>query len=64
MQHTVRSLVWLQLGIGAVVLVVIGVAGSAVVHMSLRPLNEVEQTAAAIAEGYLTSGYRVKPDRC
>lgn len=52
-QHTVRSLVWLQLGIGAAVLLVIGVAGSAVVHLSLRPLDEVEQTAAAIAGGQL-----------
>jgi two-component system OmpR family sensor kinase len=52
-QHTVRALVWLQLGIGAAVLVVLGVAGYAVVHRSLRPLVEVEQTAAAIAAGQL-----------
>jgi two-component system, OmpR family, sensor kinase len=52
-QHTVRALVWLQLGIGAAVLVVLGVAGSWVVHRSLRPLTEVEQTAAAIAAGQL-----------
>lgn len=52
-QHTVRSLVWLQVGIGAAVLLVIGIAGYAVVHRSLRPLIEVEQTAAAIAAGQL-----------
>ena len=52
-QHTVRSLVWLQLGIGAAVLLVLGLAGSWVVHRSLRPLTEVEQTAAAIAAGQL-----------
>jgi two-component system OmpR family sensor kinase len=52
-QSTVRSLVWLQVGIGAAVLVVLGVAGYAVVHRSLRPLIEVEQTAAAIAAGQL-----------
>ncbi|GBE67670.1 two-component sensor histidine kinase [Mycobacterium sp. MFM001] len=52
-QHTVRSLVWLQVGIGAAVLLVIGVAGYAVVHRSLRPLIEVEQIAAAIAGGQL-----------
>jgi two-component system OmpR family sensor kinase len=52
-QHTVRSLVWLQVGIGAVVLLVIGIAGYAVVHRSLRPLIEVEQIAAAIAGGQL-----------
>lgn len=52
-QHTVRALVWLQVGIGAAVLLVIGIAGYAVVHRSLRPLIEVEQIAAAIAGGEL-----------
>jgi len=53
MQETVRSLVWLQLGIGAAVLVVLGLAEFWSVHRSLRPLMEVEQTAAAIAAGQL-----------
>jgi len=52
-QQTVRSLVLLQLGIGAAVLLVLGLAGSWVVHRSLRPLTEVEKTAAAIAAGEL-----------
>jgi two-component system OmpR family sensor kinase len=52
-QHTVRSLAWLQLGIGVAVLLVLGLAGSWVVHRSLEPLTEVEQTAAAIAAGQL-----------
>jgi two-component system, OmpR family, sensor kinase len=52
-QQTVQSLVWLQLGIGAAVLLVLGLAGFWVVHRSLRPLIEVEQTAAAIAAGQL-----------
>jgi two-component system OmpR family sensor kinase len=52
-QQTVRSLVLLQFGIGAAVLLVLGVAGSWVVHRSLRPLTEVEKTAAAIAAGQL-----------
>jgi two-component system, OmpR family, sensor kinase len=52
-QQTVRSLIWLQFGIGAAVLLVLGLAGSLVVHRSLRPLVEVEKTAAAIAAGQL-----------
>ncbi|OBI24106.1 two-component sensor histidine kinase [Mycobacterium sp. E2497] len=52
-QHTVSSLVWLQIGIGVAVLVVVGIAGFAVVQRSLRPLSEVEKTAAAIAAGQL-----------
>ena len=50
---TVRALTWSQVGIGAAVLLVIGIAGYAVVHRSLRPLVEVERTAAAIAAGEL-----------
>src|SRR5687768_11051788 len=34
-------------------LLVLGIAGFAVVHRSLRPLGEVERTAAAIAAGQL-----------
>ena len=52
-QSTVRSLIYAQVGIGAAVLLVLGVAGFAVVRRSLRPLVEVEQTAAAIAAGQL-----------
>jgi len=51
--ETVGRLVVLQLGIGAVVLVVLGVAGYFVVRRSLRPLREVERTAVAIAGGDL-----------
>ena len=50
-QHTVRSLAWLQVGIGVAVLIVVGIASFVVVHRSLRPLYEVEHTAAAIAAG-------------
>lgn len=52
-QSSVRALIWSQIGIGAAVLLVLGIAGYAVVHRSLRPLVEVEQTAAAIAAGQL-----------
>lgn len=53
MRHAVRNLVWLQVGIGVAVLLLIGLASYAVVHQSLQPLIEVEQTAAAIASGQL-----------
>jgi two-component system, OmpR family, sensor kinase len=52
-QSTVRALTWSQVGIGLAVLVVLGIAGYLVVNRSLRPLAEVEQTAAAIAGGEL-----------
>lgn len=52
-QSSVRALIWSQVGIGSAVLLVLGVAGYVVVHRSLRPLVEVEQTAAAIAAGQL-----------
>ncbi len=52
-ERTVRSLAWSQVAIGTAVLVMLGVAGYWVVHRSLRPLSEVEQTAAAIAAGQL-----------
>ena len=52
-KSTMRSLVYTQAGFGAAVLLVLGIAGYAVVHRSLRPLAEVEQTAAAIAAGQL-----------
>jgi two-component system, OmpR family, sensor kinase len=52
-QSTMRSLVYTQLGIGVAVLLVLGVVSFAVVRRSLRPLAEVEETAAAIAGGEL-----------
>ncbi len=54
-QATVRALALLQLGIGSVVLLILGVAGYWVVHRSLQPLIEVEKTAASIAAGQLES---------
>lgn len=51
--ETVDRLVVLQVGIGAVVLVVLGFGAYFVVRRSLRPLREVEETAAGIAAGDL-----------
>lgn len=51
---TVRRLVLLELLVGLAVLVLLGGAGYVVVRRSLRPLVEVEHTAAAIAAGDLT----------
>ncbi|MGA9493017.1 MAG: HAMP domain-containing sensor histidine kinase [Mycobacterium sp.] len=51
--QTDRALGWLELGIGVAVLLVLGLASYAVVSHSLRPLAEVEKTAAAIASGQL-----------
>ncbi|MDV3207186.1 MAG: HAMP domain-containing histidine kinase [Rhodococcus ruber] len=59
-EDTVDRLVVLQVGIGAAVLLVLGVAGYFVVRRSLRPLKEVERTAAAIAGGDL---HRRVPER-
>lgn len=52
-QQTVSRLVALQLWIGAAVLLALGVIAYFVVRRSLRPLREVETTAAAIAAGDL-----------
>ena len=52
--HTVGRLQLLELLIGVAVVTVLAGAGYFVVRRSLRPLTEVEDTAAAIAEGDLT----------
>jgi two-component system OmpR family sensor kinase len=52
-QAVLRLLFWSRIGIGLGVLAVLGTVGYVVVHRSLRPLVEVEQTAAGIAAGQL-----------
>ena len=52
-QAIIRYLTLARVFIGSAVLLVLGVAGYLVVNRSLRPLAEVEETAAAIADGQL-----------
>ncbi|MCA1712896.1 MAG: HAMP domain-containing histidine kinase [Actinobacteria bacterium] len=52
--RTLHRLALLELGIGAVVLLLFAGIGYGVVRTSLRPLVEVEETAEAIAAGDLT----------
>jgi two-component system OmpR family sensor kinase len=50
----VGRLVWIDVLVGGVVLVLLASLGAGIVRASLRPLVEIEQTAAAIADGDLT----------
>ena len=50
---TVNRLILIELAIGALVLLVLGVTGRVLIRRSLRPLEVVEETAAAIAAGDL-----------
>lgn len=52
-RDTIRYLDWARAAIAAGVLAVLGIAGYLVVNRSLRPLADVERTAAAIAAGQL-----------
>ena len=53
-QNTTRRLVAIELLVGAIVLTLLGGLAYVVVRTSLRPLREVEDTAAEIAAGDLT----------
>lgn len=57
---TVSRLIVLQLVIGSIVLLILAIAAYFLVRRSLRPLVEVEETAAAIASGDL---HRRVPER-
>jgi two-component system OmpR family sensor kinase len=61
--HTVGRLVFLEVSIGAGVVLVTGLLGYVVVRRSLRPLVEVERTAAAIAGGDLSRRVPERPPR-
>ncbi|MFF5230995.1 sensor histidine kinase [Dactylosporangium sp. NPDC000521] len=52
--ETVNRQLWVTVGVGGGVLVVLAVVAYLLVRSSLRPLVEVEQTAEAIAAGDLT----------
>lgn len=52
--RALSHLIWIDVLVGGAVLVVLAALGAAIVRASLRPLREIEQTAAAIAAGDLT----------
>jgi signal transduction histidine kinase len=62
-QAAIGQLVALQVVVGLIVLVVLGIAGYLLVRNSLRPLAGVERTARAIAAGDLSQRVPVGDDR-
>lgn len=52
--QAVKQLIWIDLLVGGAVLILLASLGAAIVRTSLRPLDKIEQTAAAIADGDLT----------
>ncbi|MET8362622.1 HAMP domain-containing sensor histidine kinase [Micromonospora sp. NPDC005252] len=50
----VKRLAWIDLLVGGAVLILLASVGAAIVRTSLKPLVEIERTAAAIAGGDLT----------
>lgn len=54
MNHTLHRLILIDLGVGALLLVLLAALGYGVVLMGLRPLVDIERTAGAIASGDLS----------
>lgn len=52
--RAVKQLIWIDLLVGGAVLVLLASIGAAIVRTSLKPLVEIERTAAAIASGDLS----------
>ncbi|PZF92559.1 sensor histidine kinase [Micromonospora deserti] len=52
--RAVKRLVWIDVLVGGAVMILLASIGAAIVRTSLRPLVEIERTAAAIAGGDLT----------
>ncbi|MCW3814828.1 ATP-binding protein [Micromonospora sp. DR5-3] len=50
----VKQLIWIDLLVGGAVLIILASVGAGIVRTSLKPLVEIERTAAAIAGGDLT----------
>ncbi len=50
----VKRLIWIDLLVGGAVLIILASVGAGIVRTSLKPLVEIERTAAAIAGGDLT----------
>jgi len=50
----VKRLIWIDVLVGGSVLILLAAVGAAIVRSSLRPLVDIERTAAAIAAGDLT----------
>ena len=50
----VKRLVWIDLLVGGAVLIILASVGAAIVRASLKPLVDIERTAAAIAGGDLS----------
>ena len=61
--RTIARLVALEVVVGLIVLVLLGLAGYLLVRNSLRPLTEVERTAQAIAAGDLSQRVPVGDER-
>jgi two-component system, OmpR family, sensor kinase len=49
----IRQLITIELGVGAGIVIVLAVAGVAIVRANLRPLDDIELTAGQIAAGHL-----------
>ncbi|GEE01268.1 putative sensor histidine kinase PhoR [Gordonia spumicola] len=58
---TMSRLIWLQVGVGCIVVLLIGVLSYLLVRSSLRPLRRVEETAHAIAGGDLHQRVPARP---
>ncbi|MFU8852379.1 HAMP domain-containing protein, partial [Micromonospora sp. SL1-18] len=52
--QAVKQLIWIDLLVGGAVLIIVAAVGAGIVRTSLKPLVEIERTAAAIAGGDLT----------